>query len=109
MSNKLFEPGTLYDNAESFFNLNGDSSMKLSPQAAKEVCKEATKRGYFIGIIEGGYWRNPGFQPDMSTRWESIKYHNEHTNHEENNELAIANINEDIDSGHTAFLITLMK
>ncbi|KMN61418.1 colicin transporter [Leclercia sp. LK8] len=82
--------------------------MVLTPKAAKEVCNIATRKGVFVGIVEGGHWKDPGFQPDMSRRWDSKTKLEQEGNFKRNNELAIENIDEDISDGYTAFLITLI-
>ncbi|MRT56604.1 colicin transporter [Enterobacteriaceae bacterium RIT693] len=82
--------------------------MKLSPKAAIEVCEEATRRGVFVGIVEAGHWYNPGFQPDMSTRWDSLKFYKD-IDIKLNNDIAIENINGDVTDGYTAFLITVIS
>jgi len=61
-----------------------------------------------VGIVEGGHWRNPGFQPDAHTRWESMKYYKD-TELKKSNDLAIENINDDVADGYTAFLVTLVR
>lgn len=108
MNQNNFERGQLYENGEDFFLLNGNSAMKLSPKAAAEVCKEATKRELFVGRIEAGYWRNPGFQPDSSTTWDSKTELESMGDFKQNNDLALENISDDAEEGYTAFLITIL-
>lgn len=109
MNTKSFTYNDLFDEGAAFFDMNGNATMVLTAKAAKEVCAEATNRGRFIGIVEGGYWHNPGFQPDMSRRWDSKTRLEQEGNFKRNNELAIENIDEDASEGYTAFLITLIK
>lgn len=108
MSQRQFSHKILYEDAADFFLLDGDARMKLSPKAAAEVCEEATRRGIFIGAIEGGHWLNPGFKPDMNTNWDSLKYYQADANLKTNNDRAIENINDDAREGYTAFIITLI-
>lgn len=108
MNQKLFDHAILYDDGSEFFRLKGNACMALTPKAAIEVCEEATARGVYIGTIEGGHWRNPGFQPDMNTRWDSLKYYKD-IDIKLNNDIAIENINGDVAEGYTAFLITIIS
>lgn len=108
MAEALFRQDILFEDGAKFFELDGDARMKLSPKAATEVCEEATRRGIFIGAIEGGHWLNPGFKPDMNTNWDSLKYYQADANLKTNNDRAIENINDDASEGYTAFIITLI-
>ena len=109
MNVKNFTYNDIFNDGVTFFERNGNATMVLTPKAAKEVCEEATKRGIFIGTVEGGHWRNPGFQPDMTTRWDSMRHYRDDTDLKANNDRAIDNINDDISEGYTAFLITLIS
>ncbi|MCW2484844.1 colicin transporter [Candidatus Symbiopectobacterium sp. NZEC127] len=82
--------------------------MKLSPTAAIEVCEEATKRNLSIGMIEGGHWLNPGFRPDMHTRWDGFDRLTDKNEIQKNNNNAIENIKEDAAKGYDAFIITIV-
>lgn len=109
MTGKLFRQDTLYHEGAKFFELKGDSCMALSPHAAREICEEATLKGFFVGTVEGGHRHNPGFQPDSNTRWDSLRYYQADADLKANNDRAIENINDDASEGYTAFLITLIK
>ncbi|AIA70832.1 colicin immunity protein [Pectobacterium atrosepticum SCRI1043] len=82
--------------------------MKLSPKAAIEVCQEATKRNLPIGMIEGGHWLNPGFQPDGNTRWDGFDKLTDKSEIKKSNDNAIENINDDSSKGYNAFIITIV-
>lgn len=104
-----FDKKKIYDSGADFFSLGGDSIMALTPKAAKEVCREATKRNKFIWIIEGGHWMKPGFRPDSSTRWDSRPELEKSGKFKENNDAAEKNISEDVSLGYDAFMITLSR
>lgn len=108
MNSKGFTYNDLFDEGAAFFEKNGNATMVLTPKAAKEVCEQATLKGIYIGTIEGGHWRYPGFQPDMNTRWDSLKFYQD-IKIKLNNDTAIENIDTDIAEGYTAVLITLIK
>ena len=65
-----FERNRLYNTAECFFNANGSGVMKLSPEAAIEVCLSASTRGFVVARIEGGLWHAPGFEARADCIWD---------------------------------------
>ncbi|WP_242506202.1 colicin transporter [Pectobacterium zantedeschiae] len=91
-----------------FFELSGNAVMKLSPKAAIEVCQEAAKRNLPIGMIESGHWLNPGFRPDVNTRWDGLDKLTDEGEIKKNNDRAIENINDDVSQGYNAFIITIV-
>lgn len=44
--------------------------MRLTAQAAKEVCLRAASRGLVVSRIEGGIWQNPGFMSRLDCIWD---------------------------------------
>ena len=106
---RLFEYGKQYDNGADFFKLGGDSCMALTPNAAIEVCQEASKQKRYVWIVEGGHWLNPGYQPDGSTRWDARSELEKTGDFAKNNQIAVQNIKEDVSMGYNAFMITLSK
>lgn len=52
----------VYDSSNDFFSLAGSIVMKLTAEAAIAVCEQAAEHGVVVARIEGGIWRNPGFE-----------------------------------------------
>ncbi|MEX3934363.1 colicin immunity protein [Paraburkholderia phymatum] len=63
---------TRYTASSDFFELRGSVVMKLSAEAAIEVCMIAADRGLVIARIEGGIWHNPGFEARVDCIWDGI-------------------------------------
>lgn len=61
-----------YENASDFFDLRGSVAMRLSPDAAIEVCRDAAHRGFVIVRVEGGIWLNPGFESRLDCIWDGV-------------------------------------
>ena len=64
--------GRLYLRAHDFYELEGSVAMKLSPQAALEVCRSAAGNGLVIARVEGGIWHNPGFEARLDCIWDGV-------------------------------------
>ena len=60
----------LYTNERDFYELDGSVVMKLSPQAALNVCRSAASHGLVVARIEGGFWHNPGFEARYDCIWD---------------------------------------
>lgn len=109
MKTKLFKHNILYEKGEDFFLLKGNACMKLTPNAAIEVCQEAMKQNLWILGIDAGHWLNPGFRPDSWMSWDHKQQLFNQEKLVENNQLAIENIKEDEAAGYTAFIVTISK
>lgn len=107
MNTRGFTYNDIFDSKEAFFEKKGSSVMVLTPKAAIEVCQEAIRLNLWILGVDGGYWRNPGFQIDGTTSWSCKTKLREQNKLSENNQLAIDNIKDDAASGYTAFLVTI--
>jgi hypothetical protein len=59
-----------YDVASEFFDLDGHAWMLLSPQAAIEVCEQASHRGLVVARVEGGIWHAGLFEPRIDCIWD---------------------------------------
>lgn len=59
----------LYESADDFFELGGSAVMYLTADAAVDVCLEAAQRGRVVARVEGGIWRNPGFEARVDCIW----------------------------------------
>ncbi len=60
----------LYESAECFFDEAGSGVMKLSTDAAIEVCMMAVGRELVIARVEGGVWHHPGFEARVDCIWD---------------------------------------
>jgi|SRR5688572_14471923 len=67
------ERNRLYDSAADYFRLNGNAIMKLTPEAAIDVCLEAAQRGLVVVRIEGGIWHSPGFEARLDCIWDGAE------------------------------------
>ena len=63
----------IYDFAADYFRLNGHAIMKLTPEAAIDVCLEAAQRGLVVVRIEGGIWHSPGFEARLDCIWDGAE------------------------------------
>ncbi|MDT8990967.1 colicin immunity protein [Curvibacter sp. APW13] len=61
----------LYDFADDFFTLDGSSIMKLTPDAAVEVCRRAADRGLVITRVEGGINTADRFEARLDCIWDA--------------------------------------
>ena len=106
--NTLVDHSKVYENPDDFFQLGGHAIMKLTPQAAIEVCRLCTEKGIVVGRIEGGIWHHPGFEARLDSIWDGEDYTTDPDVIRENNLRAIENIEEEMQI-HDAFIITIMK
>ncbi len=60
----------VYKSADHIFANGASSVMKLSPDAAIKVCKEATHADLLIGKIEGGISHSHGFEARLDCIWD---------------------------------------
>ncbi|WP_412473075.1 colicin immunity protein [Burkholderia stabilis] len=60
----------VYDSSDDFFSLAGSIVMKLTAEAAVDVCDRATRQGFVVARIEGGIWHNPGFEARVDCIWD---------------------------------------
>lgn len=99
-----------YENFILFFELDGNSVMKLSSSAAIDVCKECTRREMYVWRIEGGIWHNPGFEARIDCIWDSCfnPKSNFNPSLEYNNRLAEEFVKEEMDS-YDVFIVTIYK
>jgi len=68
---KLIDKSKLYTSMHDFFSLKGSVNMRLTREAAIDVCKHAMDYDILIWRIEGGIWHSPGFQPWSDALWDS--------------------------------------
>ena len=101
----MLERNRLYDAARYFFDAAEPSAMYLSSDAAIAVCEEASSRGFVVSRIEGGVWRNPGFESRLDCIWDGADPPINVSNAEGNNAQAIDFI-EKKRNDHNAFVIT---
>jgi len=60
----------LYTEERDFYELEGSVVMKLTPQAAANVCHSAVENGLVVARIEGGFWHDPGFEARRDCIWD---------------------------------------
>jgi hypothetical protein len=60
----------LHSSAEALFNRQGSAWLKLTREAARTACLQASDRGYAVVRIEAGIWRNPGFEARVDGIWD---------------------------------------
>lgn len=106
-NNMTFDKEKLHNESSAYLENGFSCNIKLTATAAQDVCLEATKRGFFVLIVEAGHWSEDGFRPDMNARWDAKEVLIISEDHEQNNNLAIKNITEDSRDGYNAFMITL--
>jgi hypothetical protein len=68
----MVDRSRLYDDPLYFFDPAGSAIMKLTPQAAEEVCREAADRKFAIVMIEGGNRNNDHFYASVDCVWKGI-------------------------------------
>lgn len=99
------DPQQRYEFSDSFFSLEGSVVMKLSADAAVEVCERASQHGLFIARVEGGVWHFPGFEARLDCIWDSVAFPIGDRAAEKNN-LAAADFIRSERQLHDAFIVT---
>jgi hypothetical protein len=100
------ERSLLYTDASDFFSKQGNNVMKLTSNAAIDVCKRSVELNYIVSRIEGGIWHNPGFEMRLDCVWDRDK--NLDGKSHLASEDAIKFIEEEL-VDHTAFIVSLQK
>lgn len=95
----------LYDDAEDFFSLNGSVSMRLTPEAAVEVCLSSAGQGLVVACLEGGVWQNPGFMSRLDCIWDGAEPPISAEAAQENNYKAAAFVKK-MSGEHDVFILT---
>lgn len=72
MSEMMCDRQKLYLSADDFFRLNGSVAMKLSSDAAVQVCERSSSYGLIVGRFEGGIWHSPGFEARIDCIWDGL-------------------------------------
>src|SRR5438477_10558883 len=94
----------LYENSEDFFALHGNASMKLSREAAAEVCSCAAAKGLIIVKIEGGIWRRGKFEARLDAIWDGLDPPTDLDTTHQNN-LRAATFLRSADPAYNAFIL----
>jgi len=82
--------------------------MKLTPDAAADVCRSAAARGLAVLIVEGGIWRDPGFEPRVDCIWNScIKLLSSREGMILLNKEACEFVEDSARRGHSAFILSV--
>ncbi|RVU35518.1 colicin immunity protein [Rheinheimera riviphila] len=98
----------LYNDSNLFFELNGNNLMKLTPDAAIELCKCLVEKDVVVVCVEGGIWHNPGFESRLDAIWTGKKPPVSRTDLANNNNNAIKSIMEDREICN-AFIISTLR
>jgi hypothetical protein len=99
------ERGKLYDSAAAFFELEGNVVMFLTPDAASQVCRACTTRDELVFRVEGGIWREPGFEARLDCIWDGLEPPIDRVSAERNNQAA-AEFIQNQSVAHTAFVVS---
>ena len=96
----------LYESERDFFLEKGSAIMKLTPEAAMQVCDHAAMNGMLVLRVEGGIYHDIGFEARIDCIWDSkISIPIEESDAHESNTLAKEFIESEM-SGHNSFIIT---
>lgn len=101
----MFDRAGLFERGGDFFAQQGSAVMKLTPAAAKEVCRAAFGHGILVMRVEGGIWHNPGFEARGDCIWDGLDPPVPASVAEDNNRQAGRFVEEE-SAGHSAFIIT---
>ncbi len=71
MVSDLAERTRRFDDAGVFFLKRGSVWMKLTKDAAAVTIDQCTQKDIAVSIIEGGIWREPGFEARLDAIWHS--------------------------------------
>lgn len=99
------EKNFLYESASDFFTHSGSVWMRLSPNAAADVCLKAASHGLVVARVEGGIWHYPGFEARHDCIWDGGDPPIETLAAHENN-LQAAEFIESQRTGHSVFILT---
>lgn len=95
----------LYVEERDFYELEGSVAMKLSPQAAIDVCRSAASHGLVVARIEGGIWHDPGFEARYDCIWDGADPPLSAEAAQQNNDAAAAFVEKE-SKAHSAFILT---
>jgi hypothetical protein len=100
-----FDHSRVYDSSEDFFALDGSCVMMLTTKAAIESCERAAECGFLVARVEGGIWRNPGFEARLDCIWDGLNPPVDRDTAEENNHIAAVFILSE-SAVHDVFVLT---
>jgi hypothetical protein len=95
----------IYTDMNDFFLLGGSVAMRLSPDAAVAVCRNAAVNGLVVARVEGGIWHFPGFESRLDCIWDGIDPPADYDHAEKNNQQAAAFIERQKEV-HNVFILT---
>jgi hypothetical protein len=95
----------LYESSDEYFACSGSAVMYLNASAAAAVCHAATDRGLVVVRVEGGIWRQPGFEARVDCIWDGADPPMSRQECKSNNSHAAAFIESEC-SVHDAFVLT---
>jgi hypothetical protein len=97
----------VYSDINLFFELNGNNLMRLTPDAAIELCNALREKDVVVVCVEGGIWNDGKFQARLDTIWTGKKPPMNPVDLAINNEKAIASILEDREQCNAFIVSTL--
>jgi hypothetical protein len=97
---------SLYSDVSEFFSKQGNNVMKLTPDAAIDVCEKSVESNYIVSRVEGGIWHNPGFEMRLDCMWDRDEALDGKS--QLASEDAISFIGEEL-VDHSAFIVSLQK
>jgi hypothetical protein len=95
----------LYTVATKYFDLNGTAVMKLSRQAASDVCLDAADRGLLVVKIEGGILQGNRFEARLDAIWDGADPPTDYEAAQKNNACA-ADFVSSRNEAYNAFIVT---
>jgi hypothetical protein len=95
----------LYDTPEPLFAGGGNAVAKLTDRAAAAACAAASELGLVVVRVEGGIWRDPGFEARGDCIWDGIDPPASAEEATRNN-LRAADFIESEKAGHSVFILT---
>jgi hypothetical protein len=97
----------VYGDIKLFFDLNGNNLMRLTPDAAIELCNHLKEKNIVVVCVEGGIWNDKKFQARLDAIWTGKKPPMNPVDLAINNDRAIASILEDREQCNAFIVSTL--
>jgi hypothetical protein len=104
----LHDKTLTYEQAQDFFDLGAISTIRLTRQAAIDVCRECNRRGWLAGRIEGGFHHPPHFfEARLDGIWDGLDPPASPAQIEQNNAAACDFIRQ-LPAAFSIFLVTVL-
>jgi Colicin-E5 Imm protein len=95
----------VYCNASDFFGSHGNAVMKLSRDAATDLCRYAADHGLVLAKVEGGIFQDGSFEARLDAIWDGADPPITRDDAHKNN-LSAASFIQSSDKEYNAFIIT---